>query len=494
MTTKPDPSGKGGAAAAGAKTHHEPVSLGKAIGADPFTRSGAGVGGRRFKRGPWLISALLLFLLVILWLPKWMETFTEWQERRALRGVLAKVKSTDGVTRAIAACDLRNYKGRPATAALLSLLQDSEWAVRYEAILSLGYFPKTEEAPAEVIGFLNDSNPNLQDAAATTLGLLAAPLAVEPLVEAYLHNQRLRPKAKLALEMLNEPHVPAYLVKGLSDPDADARAAAARVLGAWGDDGAIETLIHSLQDSEPEVRLAVVDALGEWAAINGLDPDRQTALAGALTDTDSGVRRAGALAVAKLPEKDRLSWLLTVLQDGDPTVRAAAIQGLRTVKSTPVIDHFVEALRDDDAAVRVAALVGLAAHKASPTLSAVVPLLADEVAAVRSEAIRTLGALGAPGTLAVLRAALKEQRAPAFEVAAAMGELRDPNALPWLLELARTDDHRLRLSALSAITQLDCPSLDKELQRAYDAETRAHVKSDIVMAVQRLRSRKAKDK
>ncbi|MBP1929359.1 HEAT repeat protein [Methanolinea mesophila] len=71
--------------------------------------------------------------------------------------------------------------GEPATAALLDLIRDKEWRVRYrsaEALGLMGYSP----GDAALIEALHDPKDHVRYMAAKSLGLIGDPLALEPLI------------------------------------------------------------------------------------------------------------------------------------------------------------------------------------------------------------------------------------------------------------------------------------------------------------------------
>ena len=107
-----------------------------------------------------------------------------------------------------------------------------------------------------------------------------------------------------------------------SDTDPGARAGAARLLGALGGAGAVETLARQLEDPDEAVRATAARALGHsghWA--------KGPALARALRDPAWEVRRAAALALRSFGSPGVL-LLRRALKDSDSHARDMARQTL----------------------------------------------------------------------------------------------------------------------------------------------------------------------
>ena len=255
----------------------------------------------------------------------------------------------------------------------------------------------------------------------------------------------LRPRERRAIAPLTEM---------LFDPDARARAAAARALPAIIDRedetqvGQVRTTLASaLSDSVPIARLAIaqslcsldpepkviVPTLLEFAR----DRDASTrvkaiwslslfgrrsepalgALLAALGDTDTEVRVWSVEAlgscsdrpnVAPEPILGRIKAALDgAADDEEPRVRAAAVRGLATLASRAKLDHprVLEALGDPSSWVRSAAANYLCwnrpGKRSKDLIPALVRTLADLDQDVRLASARTLGTLGLEGEAAL---------------------------------------------------------------------------------------------
>ena len=165
-----------------------------------------------------------------------------------------------------------------------------------------------------------DSEEDVREAAASALGDLLMPDAVEPLSQ--------------ALE---------------SDDSASVREASAEALGDLGEGGGAGSLEQALaSDSEEDVRQAAADALGDL-----LQPSSLPALLqGESNDPSPVVRGACSGAIGRF----RQPGLEQALEgSGDPSVRAAAAEVLGDRGKSSAADNLIAALSDPSQDVREAA-------------------------------------------------------------------------------------------------------------------------------------------
>lgn len=181
------------------------------------------------------------------------------------------------------------------------------------------------------------------------------------------------------------------------------RATAAYVLGDMASDSAVPSLLDALGDGSREVRTAAARSLGRLRAAKAVEPV------------------VLALAEKTIPRSVAGQALLDL---GD-----VALPSLRRL------------LDADDAHVRANATELLGLTGGAGDAEALLAALNDASAEVRAKAARALGRVGASAAARALRATL-DDRVPFVRVAAArsLGDLRDEEAVPLLLGLARDDD------------------------------------------------------
>jgi HEAT repeat protein len=183
--------------------------------------------------------------------------------RRAVRSLIGALRSKDDAVRETAWSSLWNAKeygdergpwetlaGPEEVESLVAILVDESPQVRDSAIRLLGSWlgrrwVRDSGAAATALGPLTaalaEGSPAARAHAATTLGRLRDPCAVEPLVNA------------------------------LQDPDPVLRKAAASALGQLADRRTVEPLRAVLGDDDPAVRSEVVRALEQLGALRAAD-------------------------------------------------------------------------------------------------------------------------------------------------------------------------------------------------------------------------------
>jgi len=198
----------------------------------------------------------------------------------------------DNKVRAAAVSQLAAQKRPGALKAALDNLSSTDKLAQIDAaIAGLGVLADPAGAPA-LLPFLEKKDK--RTAAATSLGLIGDPCAVEPLLaQIPAGDPPYRRAAVLALSRIGAPAVPALvrelkasdpvmrrsaagalvgtrsaaatpaLIAALSDSDALVRAPAARALGWHGNASAVDALVKALPDRDYHVVDAAVAALGE---------------------------------------------------------------------------------------------------------------------------------------------------------------------------------------------------------------------------------------
>src|SRR5207245_1728029 len=96
----------------------------------------------------------------------------------------------------------------------------------------------------------------------------------------------------------------------------------ARILGACGTAADRPLLLGLLRGDAPAIRAAAADALG---ALGGGDQETEEALCFALADEAVEVRAAAARALGRFASPPAASALAGAATDGDPGVRVAAV-------------------------------------------------------------------------------------------------------------------------------------------------------------------------
>jgi HEAT repeat protein len=111
----------------------------------------------------------------------------------------------------------------------------------------------------EALGFQDDHN--VRFAAASALGQIGDPLAVDSLILALNDRQRVKEMAALALGEIGDLRSVEPLITALEDVNWEVQGAVAKALGKIGDNRAIQPLINLLKDKSKNVRWHAAQAL-----------------------------------------------------------------------------------------------------------------------------------------------------------------------------------------------------------------------------------------
>lgn len=223
---------------------------------------------------------------------------------------------------------------------------------------------------------------------------------------------------------------------------------------------------------------ATARALADWTALPDIvrpgtgptDPARSTwatptwsgALSEHLTDTDERVRRAAALALARLRDPRGNGALIRALSDPAEGVRWEAARALAaTGVSANEAPALTSALASPDTFIRgfaawILGELGPAAHAALPALVAAQRDLDPGVRALVLRSLASVGA-GAPAAVAALRKALREGTGDdRWRAARSLGKLGTSArvAIPDLVAALRDDNGHVRRHAAVALGRL----------------------------------------
>jgi hypothetical protein len=239
------------------------------------------------------------------------------------------------------------------------------------------------------------------------------------------HTQT-RIQALAALGLLRSPRSSKTIADAMTDPDVDARTAAALAAGETKDRNLTTNLRNLLDDKEPQVAFAAAmtlwkmnDKSGEDILMSVVAGDRSTnptmmhgtahKISKDLHDP-AKLAKLGAMQGAFLllgPFGYGITAFQFIHQSGGDYARASAIEQLAQERIEPVHRALLADLGDKDQIVRAAALKGLMEYHDDATSMAVYKLLVDAKYPVRLTAaavyLRTTGTPG-PAVAAVAAA------------------------------------------------------------------------------------------
>lgn len=219
------------------------------------------------------------------------------------------------------------------------------------------------------------------------------------------NDPAVRARGLLALGRLQEPSTAEAVVKGLSDPDVNARLQAAFGIGLFGlsweplSDEVKATLSQGLlaaeadQDELPKVKLALLDAMGRVASADTLNR-----LIDRLADASPDVRAHSAVALgvavkavkASLPARAVGALIPLLHKDVPQAVRFGGAYGLAMSKDPASRAALLECVHDEASEVRAVCARGLIEVGTEAEVAGVKPLLDDPDYRVSVEAARML--------------------------------------------------------------------------------------------------------
>src|SRR5438552_2912838 len=232
----------------------------------------------------------------------------------------------------------------------------------------------------------------------------------------------------------------------------DARVRAMEQLGASGDPAHVDAVAAAaLEDNSPLVQKAAAEALGKLG-----DPKGIPALAAMLQHGKPEVQKASALSLQKIGSVQAVAPLAAALTNLDPEVRQTAMQGLVAI-GPPSLGPLVGLLKDmNREALRAVALRdwNQAAALGAAAVPCLVAALKDADNRVAEAAAGSLTKVGPAAVSPLLEALKDENPVKRSQAARALGEIRNPETAPALMELLRDADGTVRESVVLALWRM----------------------------------------
>jgi len=192
----------------------------------------------------------------------------------------------------------------------IDLLQDPDWAVRREAVITLGEMGD-ERCVEPVVRALRDGDWQVREAAIEAVGMIGSS-CVEPVVR-LLRDWDIRKAAIVALGKIKDERVLEPLIGQLRNDEFNELATEA--LAELGQP-AVEKLVAALKDKDENVRKQAVIALGRIK-----DPAAVDALIDMLKDKDWFTRLTAAASLEKIHDERGREAIKLLLQDSDLVVK-----------------------------------------------------------------------------------------------------------------------------------------------------------------------------
>jgi HEAT repeat protein len=250
------------------------------------------------------------------------------------------------------------------------------------------------------------------------------------------------------------------------------RCSGADILGAIGDPRGVGPLIRAMSDPDDDVRAAVAQALARLKSertarllIGNLSENRDATRLGwcpcfqdqVVVDTMEALVNQGSAAV--LP-------LIELLGSNRRELRTAAVETLGRIRDRRASRPLTECLASPDAWMRAATARALGRHGDPDAAGALIACLQDPVALVRAAVAEALGELRVNDATPGLIAALGDGEVIVLIAAArALGRIGSPAGVSPLLEALEALDAALRVAVIEALADLRDPQVVPVLKR-----------------------------
>lgn len=239
------------------------------------------------------------------------------------------------------------------------------------------------------------------------------------------------------------------LVKGLSDPNKNARQAALDGLAKLNAKTNVADICKLLSDPDLTVQSAAIETLGKIRS-----PETVKHLITVLQDESEYVRRAAVEVLNEVGDHSAVKDLLNALRDADWWVKVRAADALGSIGGPKVFDAVLALIKDKDEFLRRTAVEILNTSKDSRAFDRLIEALKDEDWWVRERAIDALAAIGDQRAVPHLIEILKENPEAGQVVIRALATLGDKRAIQPLLQQLDNSNNTLRKEALRALESL----------------------------------------
>jgi HEAT repeat protein len=345
---------------------------------------------------------------------------------------IAALKDEDWAIREEAAAMLGTLRDPRAVMPLVSMLRDSDRAVREAAIGAL-----TAIGPDSVPALgpcLTDPQLAVQEAASAVLASIADERVLDQLLAALGNKDWIvRMHAAKALGRIKDPKAIEPLIPLLQDKVKAVREETTTALVAIGD-AAIPSLLAALADTDWLVRLHAVEALGKMKSAAAVEP----LLSALFNDRDAAVREDIVRALGQIGDGRAVEFLIAVMKE--PGLRLLAVESLGQIRDPRAVPELINVLEavDQPAESRVIAGCGDNWSEEMVTMGA---------------AARALGTLGNDAAIPSLVKALRHTITRA-DAAASLACFGTKVIAPLLTILSQETDDNLRFHVNETLTKV----------------------------------------
>jgi HEAT repeat protein len=413
---------------------------------------------------------------------------------RVLNKHVKDLSSSDDSIRRHAAQDLAEADER-AIFPLIKVLCDDNYGVQDAAMRSL--ISIGGEVVAHMVVPLLRKDPFLRNTAVlilTELGRVSVPL-LYPLL--YDKDEDIRKFCLDILGDIKEDVLPEKITPLLSDPNANVRAAAIKVVGEIIYKDGVSNVMNALQDEE-WVAFSALECLGKLKDERAIDPITEM-----LSHSSEVIRLSAIETLGRIGSVRASEALLKHIPKAMHAEKVNAIRSLVQIGITPSMSEVADVLNElfvkaEDWEDRNIALKGLVDLKEGSAIRSVVDVAGsldpsipeeEEKLQMMTHALRGFGC--AQEFVEILKAPDVKFRAKAI-AAGLVGELSCKEAVPVLIELLGEGGRDIRRACIKALGQIPTPESKQTLiQTLRDHDS--HIRKEAISSLGRMRDKDAFD-
>ncbi|EMJ91869.1 HEAT repeat domain-containing protein [Leptospira alstonii] len=325
-------------------------------------------------------------------------------------------------------------------------------------------------------------------------------------------NVTLKKEILLLAEKKREKRLIYSVIAAFNDPETSVRTLSYRLMHLLKDDRALPILLDMSLSKDPVQRMYFLES-----SLIIKDERIQNQIHKLANDESSGVRKKYLIAINRLGMSEKFSqFQKSATNDPDDDVRMVALEILKNKKSRQHISLFYKGLTDPNPDIRrisLEALLVFQDKQGAKTISdqltkeentflktRMIDLLLDlgshgggqgilavltnaEEAELRTKAAYAVGKLGANTSTVELTKILSEEKENnvKWQLIRSLGELKDKNAVPALLVLARNQKEKLnlRIEAVVTIRTINDPDSLPSIFEAYVSENEKTLRTEL---------------
>ena len=275
-------------------------------------------------------------------------------------------------------------------------------------------------------------------------------------------------EAVRALGRIGNPKAVDPLVKYLTDEFAqDISHDIFRALISIKDEAAVDILIKLLKDSDDILRKRITGLLGDVD-----HPKAVEVLTNTLLDKNADVRISAAGSLVKIGDPQKiLVPLALLLKDQDQEVRAEVVGLFAQIDNPRVIEHLLPMLKDPVRDVRKKAAEVLGNLRTSEAVDPLLELLKKSDESVQCEVIKSLGRIGdkkALEPLCIIIEDIKKETYTRITAIYAVTSIGGPETLDVLKESIESNEKEIILSAMIGLKKSGLPEARSIIISVFD--------------------------